>query len=172
MFRNTLMTAGAIVAASVLSLLAATPAYADNKTIAATGCQPRVPNTAANEIRLTANGISNYSTVNKQVVCPLLKDLGTDWTAENNQLVYYFIAGPTAGRVACTSYVSGPAFGAGYGTTTSSPANVPAGETGSATIVMLDPDDNFGIAPASLICTISPKATLGGFYLYESGDTN
>lgn len=145
----------------------------DAKTIAATACEPKVPNTAAQEIRLMANGVANYADTAKSVVCPLPKDSIADWLTENAFLEAYFTTGSVSGSVSCTVYMGGAAFGGGYSTATQASPVLPANTNGFIHIALNDSmgAGDIGSTPGSVLCTLPPKATLGGFYLLEEEAT-
>ncbi len=151
-------------------------AVTDYKSISAVACLPYGPNTLLSELSYTQKGITNPGTTNESVLCSIVSDGDQPWgpTAGASANWYAFYqAGAIPGRVACTAFVSNAAMsGNPVYSVTVNPANQLAGARNYLTLPLAD-TSNWGIgAPTMALCTITPKATLGGFTMSEGVITN
>lgn len=174
------MTALALVGAS----LAAAPAHSisitppdDWKYIDATACQPYGPGTVAAELTYNQLGISNPGTTNETVLCPMPTDSESSWSSyvgAIGSVFVHFRAGSIPGRVACTAFISKASMSSGaVFTVTSNPANSAANALTTLVINLADTSGSWSVGPpAVLLCTLTPKVTLGGIYLDEGASTN
>lgn len=174
------VTALALVGAS----LAAAPAHSisitptdDRKYIDATACQPYGPGTIAAELTYNQLGISNPGTTNESVLCPMPTDSESSWgstVGAVGSVRVFFRAGSIPGRVACTVFISKASMSSGaVYTVTSNPPNSAANALTTLAINLADISGSWNVGPpAVLLCTLTPKVTLGGMYLDEQASTN
>lgn len=168
------------VLAAALVLLAgafgasAASAAVDVKSISPSTCQPRGPGTLASELSYSPYGLTNPGTANVTVICPINGDTESNWgtteTVDSSYVSVYYRAGAVAGFVGCTVFTgtavvsASPTYSKSY-----TPAPSPANGRGNFRLSLVEASGTYGVAPASvLICTISPKATLGWIYLRET----
>lgn len=167
-----------IVTATLVILaggLITVPAHAanDRKAVNAANCQPYGPGTLASELTYDQRGITNPGTTNEAVLCVLPVDGDTVWssTAGTSANAYVFYrAGAIAGKVACTAFVSSTAMVSGPTYSTSVSPSISAAYTRAyLTLQLADISGSWTIgAPTVLLCTITPKATLGGYTFNET----
>jgi hypothetical protein len=157
----------------------APPAHAimDTKTINPVQCQALGPGTTPAELSLTVSGLTNPGDVSETVMCPLGTDGEQQWEnswGKSASLRVHFKAGAVAGKVQCTAFVGSGAVNVGPVASVSvNPANATAGTRGFFEMALLQSSPAHAFAPQlTLVCTISPKATLGSIVLYESAPTN
>lgn len=154
--------------------LTAAPARAltDFKAVNAVDCQPYGPNTLTSELTYSQKGVTNPGTTNESVLCPIHSDSESAYSPNpgvSASLNAFYQAGNIPGRAACTVFVSNAAMASGpvYSVTVN-PANVVAGARGKLTLDFADISGGWTIgAPSVALCTLTPKATLGGFTFYE-----
>lgn len=161
------------------SSFAIAPAHAtgDWKFVDGTSCQPYGPGTTSAELTYNQLGITNPGTTNESVMCPLPTDSESQWSTTPGvtaHVLVYFRSGAVPGRVACTAFVSKASMTAGaVFTLTANPANSLANSLGTLSMNLADINGGWGVGPpAVLLCTLTPKATLGGMYLLEQASTN
>jgi hypothetical protein len=145
----------------------------DWKAFSPTVCQPLGPNTTVTELTLNVSGLYNPGTTNETVMCPLMTDGETAWDFEteiNGKLRVHYKAGSVAGKVYCTLYTGSGAVNVGPIYTTSyNPANAVAGTRDSFELLVAESSQMYTTSPqVNLLCTISPKATLGTIFLWET----
>jgi hypothetical protein len=167
-----------VFAAALVALaagLCASPTMAasvDTKSISPSVCQPRGPDTTVSELTYSPYGITNPGSTNVSVICPINGDAEQSWGSETAGSPYvgiHYRAGAIAGFVGCTVFTGSAAFSAlpTYSKSYTPPPS-PANGRGSFHLSVADPSgSNATPPPTVLICTISPKATLGFIYLRE-----
>ncbi len=165
--------AGALALATGLTLIPSQQARAawDYKGISATECQPFLPTTYA-DVPFKNNAIINTTGVNQRVICPVNKDAQTTWTAGMVTFYAYIRAGSTAGKVSCTLYGGGSAYGTqvSYGATSDL---VAAGSNSNFTIPNIaDPSGGVTLEGWNVLCTLNPGMALSGFWWGEDFDTD
>lgn len=164
---------------AIISCLSVPQAQAiqDYKAINAVICQPYGPNTLVSELSYTQKGVTNPGTTNESVLCSIVSDGDQAWSttagASANWYAFYQ-AGAIPGRVACTVFVSNAAIWSGpVYSVTINPANEMAGARNVLILPLADLSGAYGYgAPTVALCTITPKATLGGFTVHEKVITN
>ena len=172
-----------VFAATLVALvgaLSASPTMAaeDNKSISPSTCQPRGPDTTASELTYSPYGLTNPGSTNVTVICPINGDTESSWgtsvVAGSPYLAIYYRAGAIAGSVGCTVYtgssvvVTGATYSSSY-----SPPPAPANTRGTFQLNLAEASGLYGNAPPTvLVCTISPKATLGWIYFREKTATD
>lgn len=172
---NTLVAMLTLGAAS----LSPTPSLAssDSKDIPASVCQPYGPGTTASELTYNQLGVTNPGITNESVLCPMTTDGELPWssTPGGSAFVYaYYRTGASAGRVACTWFVSNSAVvpGPTY-SVTANPGNIAANTRGLIGVDLADISDGWGRSPPTVaLCTITPKTTLAIFLFQETVSTN
>lgn len=165
-----------LVGASLVAAPVLATSY-DRKSVDATSCEPYGPGTVAAELNYNQLGITNPGTTNESVMCPLSTDSETAWASTpgtTGLVTVYYRAGATPGRVACTAFVSKASMSAGaVYSITSNPVDSSANARGSFIMNLADTSTDWGMGPPLvLLCTLTPKATLGGIYLQELAPTN
>lgn len=164
--------AGALFLAIALALPAPRAEAEDAKGISASACQPFLPTTYETAL-FVDNAIRNPTNVNQRVICPINKDFFGTWTAGNVDLQFYIRAGATPGKVACTLYGGGPAFGATQVAYTGTSAVLAAGTNGFMSIANIaDPGNGPSIEGWNVLCTLNAGMSLGGFFFNENFDTD
>jgi hypothetical protein len=169
--------AAALVFLAAGSIMAPAHAASDFKAISPAGCHPYGPNTTDSELTYNQLGITNPGVTNESVLCSITTDGDTFWSSTpgtSATLYMWFRAGSTAGRVACTVWASNATMtsGATYSTTVN-PSNSAAYARSFSTFSLADISGFWGGGPPLVaLCTLTPKATLGGFTFREDIVTN
>lgn len=168
-------------AALVLLLggLVSQPAAAsqDYKSVSPMECLPRGPGTTFAELTYGPYGITNPGTSSESVICPIPGDSESGWTTtpgESASLVVYYRIGSVSGNISCTAFTGTTAVtsASGYSVSHASPTQA-AGTRGFFLLSLADSSGILGGAPpASLVCTLSPKAALGWISFLETQETN
>jgi hypothetical protein len=149
----------------------------DIKAISAALCQPFGPGTTIGELTYSQHGVTNPGTTNEMVICPITTDGDVHWSSSAGTSAYlevYFRAGSVSGKAACTAYTGsidinqGPFFSAA-----ANPTPAAAGVRGVYLMNIAESSAGYGVAPPTvLICTLTPKASLGAIFLHETVSTN
>lgn len=176
-FETTALIASAVI---VGALTAGAPAKAsdDYKTIDAATCQPYGPNTTASELVYNQLGVANPGVTNESVLCPLTTDGQVAWSSTAGVSAYMFVyyrAGATPGKVACTAFASKATINAGpvFSVTVNPSANLAANARDYLYFYLGETSGTWNTAPTLVaLCTLTPKAVLGGFSLNETVPTN
>ena len=176
-FQRTGWIAGTVV---IAALMASTPARAsaDSKTIDAVSCQPYGPNTTASELVYNQLGVANPGVTNESVLCPITTDGDTFWSSTagaSAALTVYYRTGAAAGKAACTAFASKATITAGstYSITANPATNWGANTRVFAGLSLAEISGTWMTAPTLVVlCTLTPKVTLGGFSLDERVTTN
>ena len=173
MFAKSTLQLGIGLFVFALALAPVSAAHAgDAKGISATSCQPFLPTTYSQAL-FKDNAIYNPTATNQRVICPIQKDTYGGWAAGDVNLIAYIRAGSSAGKVSCTVYGGGAAFGQSQVAYTATSAVVSAGASASFEIEdIADPDDGLAIEGWNVLCTLNPGMSLGGFFIYEAGTTD
>ncbi|MGH8028622.1 MAG: hypothetical protein ACREO3_01675 [Arenimonas sp.] len=165
-----------IAAALVLlaSVLGAPPtmAAADVKSISPMECLPRGPGTTASELTYGPYGITNPGTTNETVICPINVDSDGAWptTTGSAELFVYHRNGAVPGYVSCTAYVGSGAVSpnATYSESYTAPTTS-AYARSYVHLNLAEPGATYSVGPpVSLICTLSPKVSLGWIFFREA----
>jgi hypothetical protein len=159
--------------AAALAPLPAAATIRDYKAFTSTECQPYGPGTTAAELTYNQLGITNPGATNETVICSTTSDSESVY-ADTAQLFFWFRAGAIPGKVACTAFISSATMGTGtINTVSANPANVAASNRSVGTLTLNDTSAYWSIgAPVTVVCTITPKAILGGFTFREDALTN
>ena len=162
------VTAGMILISSQQAL-----AIQDNKGISATECQPFLPTTYS-EATFVNNAIYNPTSTNQRVICPVNQDADTDWAAPNVSLRIHIKAGSLPGKVSCTVYGRGAAYGGSQFAYTATSPVVAAGAAATFNIENIADDASslWFIEGWNVLCTLNAGMSLGGFRLTEDYDTD
>jgi hypothetical protein len=149
----------------------------DWKAFSPTVCQPMGPGTTVAELTLNVSGLYNPGTTNETVMCPVMTDSEVPWSdmaGISAKVLVHYKAGAIAGKVFCTAYSGsgavdqGPIYSLSY-----NPPNQPAGTRLYFYIDLAESGQGYLTSPqVNLLCTISPKATLGTIFLLETVSTN
>lgn len=155
----------------------AAQATVDYKSVNAVMCQPYGPNTTASELSYNQKGISNPGTANESVLCAMSSDAEASWgtvAGGNAQIYAFFQTGAVPGRIACTAFVSSAAMANGpVYTITVNPADVAVNTRSQLALPLADTSTVWAIgAPTVILCTLTPKVTLGGFTIHEGVATD
>jgi hypothetical protein len=172
-----------VFAAALVALVASvsaspTMAAVDSKSISPSTCQPRGPDTTASELTYSPYGLTNPGSSNVTVICPINGDTESNWgtteTVDSPYLSVYYRAGAIAGSVGCTVFTgssvvaTAPTYSKSY-----TPAPAPANTRANFRLNLVEASGLYAVAPPTvLVCTISPKATLGWIYLKETSVTH
>ena len=145
----------------------------DVKGISATECQPFLPTTYT-QATFVNNAIYNPTATNQRVICPINQDADVDWAAGNVTLRVHIKAGSVPGKVSCTLYGRGAAYGGSQFAYTATSATVAAG---TATVFYIESIADDATSPWFIdgwnaLCTLNPGMSLGGFRLGENYDTD
>lgn len=171
--KTLLMTAGVLglLVAGVFSEAGAT----DRKILAPQGvCAPYTPTTSMSELMIRPYGITNGGTTAEAVMCTIINDSETNWTAtdfKNASLEVTFQSGVFGGQFICQAYVGSGMDGtaAVFSQTT----NLPPNQVSNVSINDINADTvaagfmaNY---PVSLYCRIPPKSTMLRIRVHELG---
>jgi hypothetical protein len=173
-----------IASATMVCLLGATftpPADAvglEIKAFSPNACQAMGPNTTISELTITVSGLYNPGTTNETVMCPLVTDAESAWTdtaGMSARVIVHYKAGSIAGKVYCTAYVGSGVYNMGpiYSLSYNPPNQLPGTRLYFGIDLAESSQSGYTTAPqVNLLCTISPKATLGTIFLREDMTTN
>jgi hypothetical protein len=161
--------------AAVLLLLAmgfgATSAFAasDYKAVTPSLCAPYGTATTQNELVFTQLGVANPGTTNESVICTVPADAESSYSGSDAVLYAWFRTGAVPGKVACTVFVNNATMSEGtVNTYSANPPNYGSNIRSVLTLYMTNPGGGWGIgAPTAVVCTLTPKAVLGGFTFLE-----
>jgi hypothetical protein len=164
-----------LVIAAALSAPGAQAISTDEKAVSPSLCQPYAPDTTAAEIQVTQTGIYNPGTSTEKVVCAMPRDLDTYYNegATATVVVYYRVLGAAPGRVTCTYFVGSSSMHTQAVSTVSASGDLVSGGLRSA-VQLTAPAQNstFRLVPSTMICALSPKASMGAIYIMEYGATD
>jgi hypothetical protein len=146
-------------------------AASDFKIFTPAGCEAYGATTMPGELTYNQLGITNPGTTNETVICSLPVDSEVMWNGDTPKasVFVFYRSGAVPGKVACTAFVGNSAMAPGtVATVSGNPANLPANTRDDFQLDLLDNSGSWGVgAPTTLICTLTPKATLGGFTFNE-----
>jgi hypothetical protein len=165
----------AFCATAAIALVAAVPAqaFADKKFMHPSACAAYGPDTTAAEIEYSPVGIYNPGTQIEKVVCPIDRDQEAKYVTGNLIVgVYYRAFAPVDSRLTCTLTVGSTSM-----QSTAVFTHTKAGpmvKSGGRTALQLDgatQDPAYSTVPVSVVCALSPKTSLAGLFVQESGAT-
>lgn len=158
-----------------LSSVSTDASATDRKILSPQGvCAPYTPTTSMAELIVRPYGITNGGTTAEAVMCTIINDSETNWTATDSKtasVTVTFQSGALGGDFICQAYVgsSMDAAAAVFSNTVNMPANTVANvDIGSISA------DTVGVGwmanyPVSLYCRIPAKSTMLRIRVYESG---
>lgn len=167
------ITAGAAALALCLGALPTQEAHAafDDKGISATACQPFLPTTYS-DARFQNNAIINVTEVNQRVICPVNKDAQVNWELGKVRMHVYIKAGSKSGKVSCTLYGGGTAYGTQVAYTATSAVLAPGAASSISIPDIVDPAGGFVLEGWNLLCTLNSGMALSGVWWGEDYDTD
>ena len=155
-------------------LLSPSAANADDHKIFSTyQCAANGATTAA-DLLFDLWGVTNPTDEPQQVLCPLQRDAEAAYAAGNTLTVTAtYRAGLKAGSVYCTTYETTRVFG-NPSTSASATAsyNAPWIARWTAGEATMEIATSAASGQIGLLCTLTPKVTLGPIRVYESGETD
>lgn len=169
------MLAMAGVAGLMLSSIPSDANASDRKILAPQGvCMPYTPTTSMSELIIRPYGITNGGTTAEAVMCTIINDSETNWTAtdfKDASVEVAFQSGALGGQFICQTYVGSSMDAAAVvvsSTTNFSPNTV---DNVSMYGVNSDAVGSGFMAnyPVSLYCRIPAKSTMLRIRVYENG---
>jgi hypothetical protein len=141
----------------------------DTKAISTLEC--RQLNSSQTGLTFSYKGVTNTSTADRSVICPIPKDQTLNYNStEPGSLVAWFRTGSVAGKLSCTWYM-GSAVSPIVTRSATSPSTA-ASKNASLKVLADGYPAGYVQIQQNMVCTLSPKVTLAHFFFQEYGTTN